>query len=489
MRLNISKKLYAGYLVLLTLMVLVGAVAIINFILLNQITRSVLNEEFPTIQSAAKLRDALLAQIRNEKQFVVLGDPDFVKSFNQANEQFEDILMEMGHAVRAKELSNTLGQVKMLHADYVKNFRDRVPATGVKPDPDLQRDESSRRLFEQQTHLLDALSTGAQLNLRDKMDRSNRLEGLAENMTLAIVLIAAVGGGVTAFVVIRGITRPIDRLKTATQSVASGQYDLPIVIRTQDEIGDLSKSFNQMTLRLKEADRLKEEFIAYVSHELKTPLTSLKEAGSLLLDQVPGPINAKQTKLLEIIAGDCEKISALVRDLLDLSRMEAGMLLLDRAPVHMEEIARDALEEVHPLALKHKLTIRFDTHAPTPALPLDKRRIHQVLTNLLMNAIRFTPPNGTIRVSIENSSQPPELQVRVSDTGIGIPKEKTGMVFDKFQQIGPPRGSTPRGTGLGLPIAKHIVEAHGGIIRLDSELGKGSTFTIAFPVAQTVESA
>ena len=226
---------------------------------------------------------------------------------------------------------------------------------------------------------------------------------------------------------------------------------------------------------LREIDRLKSEFIATASHELRTPLTSVQMGVHLLLEGAAGELNDKQTEVLSACREDCERLDKLMRDLLDLSRIEAGESQPQLHALSLRELILNEADELRPQVEAKGLSFRLDLPPDLPAVVADASQIARVITNLVINAIRYTK-QGEIRISATRRGR--YLAVSVSDSGSGIPSEYLPHIFEKFVQVpGAPTG----GAGLGLAISRLIVEAHGGQISAQSELHHGASFTFTLP--------
>jgi signal transduction histidine kinase len=288
---------------------------------------------------------------------------------------------------------------------------------------------------------------------------------------IVAVLVALLG---TAAIAVR-MTRSLRRLAAATTALAEGSFGEPVPVDTGDEIGALARAFNSMAARLREVDALKEQFYATMSHELRSPLTSAREAAHVLQQGAPGPLTPKQEKLLAIIHGSADRLLRLVSEVLDLSRLNAGMLPLDRRPFDLERTVRHAVKELRIQAQERGVALIHDSGPGPFELFGDEDRIVQVLVNLMANAIRFTPTGGTVAVRLQDAG--PEMRLEVEDTGVGIPADALPFVFDRYRQAHSGRG----GTGLGLAIVRGVVEAHGGRVGVESEEGKGSRFTVMLP--------
>ncbi len=226
------------------------------------------------------------------------------------------------------------------------------------------------------------------------------------------------------------------------------------------------------------ANQLKSEFLASMSHELRTPLHTIIGFAELLAEELEGPLNPKQQRFMNHIHTDSLHLLELINDILDISKIESGRIQLRRETFDIGGALEEALSSVRPQAAAKSIAIETNVSIPT-AIFADRLRLKQVLFNLLSNALKFTPEGG--KVQIDAALRDGFIEISVSDTGIGIPREQHQAVFDKFYQIGATTKGVREGTGLGLAITKALVEEHGGRIRLESEPGKGSrfTFTIA----------
>lgn len=229
-----------------------------------------------------------------------------------------------------------------------------------------------------------------------------------------------------------------------------------------------------------EADRAKSEFVSTVSHELRTPMTAIKGYTDLLYGGAAGPINAEQQRFLSTIKTNTDRLTALINDLLDISRMETGRVRFEPRPLQIGEVIADVVNVLAGQAEGKQQHLSYDIAAGLPDIMGDRDRLNQVLTNLIGNAIRYTPEGGEIVVRaylVEKA-----VRVDVQDTGIGIAPEDLGHIFERFYRADHPLVQESRGTGLGLYIVKMFIEMHGGRIWVESELGKGSTFTFILPV-------
>ena len=235
--------------------------------------------------------------------------------------------------------------------------------------------------------------------------------------------------------------------------------------------------------RLRELDKMKSDFVSNVSHELRTPLTSIKGSVDNMLDGLTGPLNDKQVRYLARIKSNTDRLSRLINDLLDLSRIEGGHIEVRPRTLSLTGLAGEVAEYLKPLAAEKLIRIEVPPSDPGVTAWADRDKVTQVLMNLIGNAVKFSPQDGKVTVDIKKNGNE-WVQISVADTGPGILPQETNKIFTKFYQIAKMDKQRPKGTGLGLAISKALVEMHGGTIWVESEIGKGSTFCFTLPAEQ-----
>jgi signal transduction histidine kinase len=264
-------------------------------------------------------------------------------------------------------------------------------------------------------------------------------------------------------------------------SLAGSFNDMLTAIQSRDrELGHSLAELKTAYGKLEDLDRLKSDFISTVSHELRTPITSIKAFVELLLIK-PYMNPARKGKLLETINSETDRLSRLISDLLDLSRIESGVMLWRDIDLAIDDVVRSAIDGMLPLAQKKGIRIEMKTDTGMSRVYADRDRIMQVVMNILSNATKFTPDGGTIRVKVGRANDLPGVCVSVADTGPGIAPEDLKLIFGKFQRSGDVLTNAVEGTGLGLAISRQIVEHYGGSIWASSEPGQGSVFTFLIP--------
>jgi signal transduction histidine kinase len=263
----------------------------------------------------------------------------------------------------------------------------------------------------------------------------------------------------TSQILAHGMTSPLREMTAAARAMARGDYSRRVRATSRDEVGELAGAFNQMAADLAAADRQRRELIANVSHELRTPISALQAVLENLVDGVADP----DPNTLRTALGQTERLGRLVAELLDLSRLDAGAVPLDRADVDIAEFLADVVREAEVTAAAAGRHVRFALRRPAEAIVVaaDSGRLHQVFANLLDNAARHSPAGGTVAIAAGRTAD--EVVVDVTDEGSGIPPEERAQVFERFTR-GERASRRDGGTGLGLAIARWVVELHGGSI-------------------------
>jgi signal transduction histidine kinase len=319
-----------------------------------------------------------------------------------------------------------------------------------------------------------AAGDAARTEMQQVLLESQAAAGRASRVAWLAALGALVLGLLLAAVLVKSIVSPLERLAQGTRWVSAGRFDYRLDASAGDEFAIVAKDFNSMTERLGELDRMKKDFIARVSHDLKTPLTSMRETNNALLDHMAGPLTAKQRQLLEINVDSAQRLSAMLGKLLDLSRLEGGQRPVLRM-VDVNEIARRAVHAATVGATQRGVRVAIAGAEPSLVLG-DATGISQVVDNLVENAIKFSPANGRVQVSVAPSER--EVTLTVADDGPGIPQAERDRVFDRFYQTEGGRNVPGRGVGLGLTICREIITAHGGRIWVDANKPQGSVFHV-----------
>ncbi len=292
--------------------------------------------------------------------------------------------------------------------------------------------------------------------------------------TGASVLVALL---VSAFVA-RRITAPLQALIEASRHVAKGDYSRKVEYLASDEISQLVASFNAMAAALARQDQVRHEFVTNVAHELRTPLTGLRA----YLEAMEDGVVPADSRSLGLALSELDRITRLVEDLQELSRIEEGGLQIDPEPTSLRELLEKAVDKFRPAFQAKGVDLSLSAESSLPLVMADGHRFLQVMDNLLSNALRATPEGGSVRVDAARNGN--WVTVTVRDTGEGIPPDQLDQVFDRFYRVDRSRARHTGGSGIGLTIARHLVEAHGGRIWAESAgHGRGSAFRFTIPLA------
>jgi two-component system, NarL family, sensor histidine kinase BarA len=324
-------------------------------------------------------------------------------------------------------------------------------------------------------------------------------------LTTALVTVLLIMAG--SYLIVRYvIVKPVKHLKEVSDAIAAGELNVRSEIQTGDEFEDLSHAFNRMlrnlvsmqdqwrkvnvdldrkvdelaqaNMALYESNRLKSDFLATMSHELRTPLNSILGFSEVLLSG--NQLTDKQLRWVGNIQSSGEKLLNLINDILDLAKIEAGKMHVRLEDFSVHDVCEGVVNMFRPLAEKKNIDLRGQVDPGIPGMRQDVVKFQQILQNLLSNAIKFTPEGG--RVLLKGDADPQFLIVTVQDTGVGIAPEEQDLVFEKFRQAGNPLTREHAGTGLGLSIVRELSKLLGGDVRLQSELGRGSTFILRLPL-------
>jgi two-component system sensor histidine kinase GlrK len=446
---------------------------------IQDITRSVLERDRRILDLGEKLGETMLSEVRYEKKFFIIKDHALYDQFLLFQKDFERLLEDAGPIadLRGKAL---LDAIRTQHQRYGKLVGEEMELV------QSRQTYSEKSYRDEKENAVDGIIGDLEkLKARGQQRSEGKLTGLAAAgddahrvavfiAAAALILVVAI-----SLVITRSVTKPLTVLKERTSMIARGEFEGKVDLTSPPEIAELARAFNLMCDRLKDLDNMKSDFFSMMSHELRTPLTSIKEGIGLLLEGVGGSVTDKQRRLLTILAEESQRLISLVNSLLDLSKMEAGMMTYHLQPASLASVIDRAVTELGPLAEAKRIKIEARIREPIPLVKMDPDRILQALRNLVGNAVKFTPDGG--HVTLQAAQKNGSVQVAVSDTGPGIAADDLPMIFDKYRQGSSKSAYMLRGTGLGLAIVKHIITSHGGQVWVESEAGQGSSFIFVLP--------
>ena len=476
---SLFTRLVIGFLVVLALVSGVSLYALQNLQRFDRITRSILENEIRVGDYEKKLADSLDSEMRYESRFLILKDESLYREFQKFATDFHS---DLGKALAEANPSATriLNEIKQAHEHYNELVeKERALLKARKPYAQAKYKAEKNQVTEQIFAALERLKTNRDLDTYRKVRELAELGTQSRKTATIITAASLIFILLLSLVITRSLTQPINTLKQKTREIAQGRFEGNLNISSPPELRDLAASFNMMCQKLNDLEKMKADFYASMSHELRTPLTCIKEGTGLLLEGVAGTTTEKQRKLLTIVAEESNRLISLVTSLLDLSKMEAGMMTYRLEKSAVAPLIHKAVMEITPLVEAKEIKIETDVPAELPPLKVDRERVLQVLRNLLGNAAKFTPKAGKVKVVARTVNG--GIEISVWDTGPGIAAEKIDAIFEKFQQGTSNGASSGNGTGLGLAIAKQIVTSHGGQIWAENQPERGSTFFIVLP--------
>ena len=459
----------AGSAVLLGLVTLVTAGALIAITTRMGQDSMHLWQAGESVRAAEELEIALLTYGREQRLLEVTGDAGHERAMREAEARARFWLEQAHDHVGEAYEAELLGEVTREIEAYFTRIRtepDTARPRGM-PDPALG---VMVELTRQLVHLNVA-------DARNRMKEAQRWDRRANILGLLAVLVLLMGVAVVVWSERRFVSRPLALIQKALVSFQLGASWTPAPEVGARELRDIAQAFNDMVARLERQREAQVRFLAGVAHDLRNPIQALKLATTGAGSSALPPERAQQR--LVMVERQVERLGRMVDDLLDTTRIEAGQLELHLGEHDLAELVREAVELHRPVSDRHVLELQVPEQ-PVP-LRCDATRISQVLNNLLSNAIKYSPEGGPVRIQL--SSVEAGYRVAVTDSGVGIPSAEKESIFEPFRRSSSTRGAIP-GVGLGLAVARKILAAHGGSLHVESEPGRGSTFSVMVPVTR-----
>lgn len=469
-----------GYLAIFILVAGVSVYIIFKLHQLNSETRNLLRIDHRILDSKEKMTASILSQMQNGRKYVVAKDPLFYEQFLSSKEVFNQAFSEVFFVADTLEKKDSLKRIETSYRYFLSLMEEEIGKVRLLPTHPRRYDETKiKKTTDGILKELEKLETHARHDIHHRMKKwegaGAKARTLAISMSLIIILLVIS----TSLLITRSITKPFTLLMNKTKEISRGAFNSDLEISSPPEISELARHFNAMCRQLNTVDKMKSDFFSNMSHELRTPLASIKEGISLLKDGIGQTSPDKHAKLLNILTLETNRLIGHVNSFLDLSKMEAGMMTYHFEQRNLNPLIRKAMMEMVPLVEAKRIKFETTLTEELPMIRMDDERILQALRNLIGNAVKFTPEGGRVRISARPGAQ--GLEVSVVDTGPGIPKEDIPTIFEKFHQASVRHSDRTKGTGLGLAIVKHIITAHRGRVWVESETGKGSTFSFALP--------
>ena len=530
--LSISNKLAVVFLFLLFMMGVGGLVGLYNAGQLANVTKRLYIDSFKRGETLSSVENEFLSARQEMFLHTIISDPSS-KAYLEGSidEHRNKILKLLGEY---KVMGVAKGQ-ENLYAELLGNLdrywaiHDRVEEISRVGERDaalsIIRIEGNKS-FSDSVNSLKKLLKEERDTAYKAYKESDFFAKLIIIVTFAFTLLAIIVAGGLWLTLTRSLVKPILTIEDSAKKIALGDLKQRVPVTAEDEIGNLASEFNRMAeslenyyntlekkvsertealrqandelsknkmelefanMELQEANRMKSQFLANVSHELRTPLNSIIGFSELLQEKAFGALNERQTQYVEYVHSSGSHLLQLINNILDLSKIEAGRMDLVKEDFSVMEVLGELLGIIRPLAHEKNIVIESKSVPASPKLRADKAKFKQIMLNLLSNAVKFNIHGGNITVDWETMEEPSGMSVerfivfRISDTGIGIKGEDKGRLFKEFEQIDSSITREYGGTGLGLVLTKRLVELHNGSIWVESEPGRGSTFSVKLP--------
>jgi two-component system, OmpR family, sensor kinase len=449
-------------------------------------------QEEESIIELQRLRAEIVTAQSSVRGYAITGNLRFLGPYRQAVPATRTTFEDARSVLEEDELGR-LRRIELIFGEWRRQFAQPtialIGAGRTAQATALARTGRGKRRIDRIKGLIAGLTAEEQREI-DAAEESRQLFGglaIAAIVLLALAILLA-GRALLRRIHLR-LTDPLDELAAAARRLGKGDLSARVTERGVEEVAVVGSSFNRMgaelenlVASLRELDEMKGEFVSSVSHELRTPLTSIKGYLESLLDEEPGPLNEEQREELEIVYRNATRLQDLVNDLLTLSRLESGRIEMNLRPLDVGGLAQDACEELRPTARQGGLEVRVE-RARELVVEADELRLHQALGNLLGNAIKFSEAGTEVVVRAFGSDG--TAVIEVSDRGVGIPADELPRLPERFYRAS--TAGAAQGTGLGLAITQEIVDAHGGRMEVDSEVGVGSTFRISLPLDRAAD--
>ena len=520
-RSGIMMKLFVWYFILLSLLYGTIIVLFMHNQRILDVSSTIVDKKFEISALSKKMIENLLSMEENDKKYHLLKKKEYKDYFDAAGKEFEDniisiISLHLGakEGVPWEELyRNYQGRMEIIAkkaqseeakkdskgAEAKQNAKEDKVAEGSKQEKAAQGAakgkagepagvEPEKELWIPEAVINEWIQRVSLARAENDRDVELAMRGLHSQGELAVQW-GLVGIGASFFVGLLGIlflnysmVRPLRELRKGIRSISREGQAKPIRILSKDEFGELAFAFNEMITRLKEEERMRSDFISMLSHEIRTPLTSIRESVNLIEEGVMGPVSERQSRFLKIASGEIERITDLLNHLLQVSRIEASGVKVILRPFDPSNLVDDSIKRLTPAAKAKGIAIRAEKPSDLPNALGDKDHVQQVLLNLMGNAVKFSPKEHDVVVTVGVDGDKKELKFSIIDQGPGIRDEEQPLVFRKYYR-GPGVRDQFDGMGLGLSISKQIIEAQNGRIWVESKLGHGSTFNFTLPLA------
>jgi signal transduction histidine kinase len=486
---RVHTKLLVAFLTMVVLLIAVGAMGL-SLLSAAQGRAEELVKLQRKIAAYRQLQNDTTAQIYSVASALLVPDEETLAATTRQLSQFGYDFDHLQFV--ASDEADLLRQVQGTYDEFHQVVTEAIGLTrdgNVAAARELQANQAGP-LADRLQRLTDQLVNKAEADMVTSVEASRTA------YEMSLVVVAGVGAASIALALALGysiswsLVGPVQQMEARLDELAAGDFSHQVDIPNRDELGALATDLNRMSQelgrtygRLETANRHKSQFVASMSHELRTPLNAIIGFADVLQDQLFGPLNARQQRYVQHISGAGRHLLELINDILDLSKVEAGRMELELAPVALGELLENGVTMVRERATHHGIELHLQVDPRVACVRADERKLKQIVFNLLSNAVKFTPDGGRVDISLQGGAGD-TVQISVRDSGPGIAPEDQARIFEEFEQVGRGVLQAREGTGLGLAVAKQLVELHGGLIWVQSQPGEGSTFNFTLPIHQ-----
>lgn len=470
---SIIQMILAGFALVVLPLVVALLYALVSVGQLADQSERVVTHAVKATQGSRTLIEQITLMERNVRQYQVLGDEALLQAYEENRRQFVATLMwldELPLPASLRQLLLQLGQEEEGFYDYLHEGGQVELPSQLAQELFASLAEKARRVLDQSQQLIDA-----------EVERNNESAQQAQQTLLlqASALIPLVLLVLIFFVVV--ITRPLQRLDEAIRRLGGGDFSQPVALSGPRDLQQLGERLDWMRNRLLEVEEEKLRFLRHLSHELKTPLTTIREGSELMREEIPGPLTAQQREIVELLSHNAVQLQKLIEDLLKFNAItQRGGSALNLESVRLDEVIKRLLAEYRVVVMSRQL--RFEGVLAELTLQGDREKLRVVVDNLISNAIKFSPQRGRIKIRLMALDNQAVLDIR--DQGPGIAPEQSSRIFEAFYQGSAPYTGHVKGSGLGLSIAREYVQAHGGTIGVVEDGLAGAHMRVTLPLQQ-----
>jgi signal transduction histidine kinase len=503
---KITTRIISGYGLLIAVLVALVVYQVLTIHRMQSIIRNLSGSSFQNgLACLQALRDRDLVEEFTIKSFATRADPDYLKKLQESQKDFESRLREIKTFANSGEEQTEINKLLQLWNAYMADQKLMLQNLAKNGTP--VRLESLQNDLEQLRAQTFSVYKAGVRSMSSKVEKSRETGDTAALVQYCATLVALAISILVSYLIFRSISKPLAHLTEGTRAIAEGKFFYRLDATRNDEFSQLARDFNAMTLRLNELDEMKKDFVSHVSHELKAPLASMHETIQLMLEQIPGPLTDKQKRLLELNLQSGMRLTSMIRNLLDLSRTEAGVMEYELKSQDLVPLVRNAIEELNMQARERQIQIKTIFPDDPLMVECDSDGIVQLVVNLVGNAVKFSPRAAIVEVEVKAIQDIPEGMpeqwrrlistnpnqgryfglATVSDSGPGISDGDKEKIFEKFHQVKQRRKIAGQGVGLGLAICRTIAQAHRGAIWVEDNPGGGSQFRLLLRSGGTSE--